>query len=105
LVRATSVSFRHNEDDTIRLNVVSFVGGTPGGEDGLEARPAIDRRSGQIERHDVRTNRVVLVVAKADRCRADQRSQLLLESLSNQSRLTNGCQPGRQGLQQHRRRT
>jgi len=50
LVRATSVSFRHNEDDTIRPNVVSFdLPGSPvDGRPRLEAvfdpgRPADDR--------------------------------------------------------------
>jgi len=38
LVRATSVSFRHDEDDTIRPNVVSFdLPGSP-----VEGRPRLE---------------------------------------------------------------
>jgi len=68
----------------------------------FQPRPPFDRRSRKVERDDIRTNRVVLVMPEADGGRADERAELFLESLSHLSRLSNRRQPARQRLQ-HRR--
>jgi hypothetical protein len=77
----------------------AFIDGTRWIKHGLEPRPSLDCSPGEVERDEIQTNGVVLVMTKADRGRAHKRAGLFLESLSHHARLSYRRQPHNQRLQ------
>ena len=81
------------------------VDGACGIEHSLEAVPAFNRGPWKLERHHVRMIRVVQVVAKPDRGRADERAEILLEPFPHEPRFAYRRQPHHERLQHRGGRT